>query len=102
ILRMGLIPKAPKPKGGRPRNFRKKVKRLKELCRDMPRLKHLHQTAREFSPKVLLAGQKRHALVHSNWQSFVLGAAEPTVRFANVIWDGDDATPMKRDVPLSE
>ena len=102
ISALGFIPRAPRLSNGRPRNFKKKVERLKELCRETPALKHLYVAACAFSSKALLAGQKRHALVHSNWQGFVPNAVEPAMKFANIIWDGDTARPMKRDVPLKE
>jgi hypothetical protein len=102
IWAMSNAPGSPKPRQAPPVSFKRKLERIKLLCRDVPSLRHLHEHAREFSSTAIVLGRKRHDLTHANWQGFTKDAPEPTVAFSNIRWDSEHGTYDKRSIPLSE
>lgn len=102
VLIMSKAPGAPKPKEGRPRSYRKKIEHLKRYCKETSRLTPMLDYTLDFAGRAKNVGLKRHELFHANWQGFVKGAAEPTVKFANIRWEGERSQRSKRDIPLSE
>ena len=103
ISMMGQMPDAAIPQKSPPGPFTDKLRRLKELCRDTPSLKYIHDDAREFASAAAILAPRRHGLTHANWQGFNPNATEPTVTFTNIQWNENTGDYYdKQPIPLSD